>query len=145
MANTLLHVAASLLLLALLACGGEKKPGEPNQGQVTSPPLAEKEPGIDETIDVDEFPAVTKSVNPVYPEEAKTNGIEGTVYLKILVDKEGNVKKAVVTKRTDGSVALEQAAMDAAKQWTFKPATIKKQPVEIWVSIPFKFKLADKK
>jgi TonB family protein len=145
MARSLLYFTGSLLLLALFACSGEKKPAGQNQEQVTSPALTDKEPGIEETIDVDEFPAVTKSVNPVYPEEAKKNGIEGTIVLKVLVDKDGNVKKAEVTRRTDGSVALEQAAIDAAKQWTFKPATIKKQPVQIWVSLPFKFKLSEKK
>jgi len=144
MTRILLYFAGSLLLLALFACSGEKKPAEQHQEQVTSPSFSDKEPGIDEMIDVDEFPTPTKTVNPEYPEEAKKAGIEGIVQLKVLVDKEGNVKKAIVTK-TNGSVVLEQAALNAAKQWTFKPATIKKQPVEIWVSLPFKFKLTEKK
>jgi TonB family protein len=144
MARILLYFAGSILLFALLACSGEKKPAGQNQEQVTSAALSDKEPGIEETIEVDEFPAPTKTVNPEYPEEAKKAGAEGTVYLKVLVGKDGIVKKAVVTK-TDGSVALEQAAINAAKQWTFKPATVKKQPVEIWVSLPFKFKLTEKK
>jgi periplasmic protein TonB len=145
MARILLYFAGSLLLLTLFACSGEKKPAEQHQEQVTSPALSDKEPGINEVMDVDEMPTITKSVNPEYPEDAKKAGIEGAVILKILVNKEGNVRKAVVTNRTDGSVAMEQAAVNAVKQWTFKPATIKKQPVEMWVSIPFKFKLAEKK
>ncbi len=145
MAHKLLVPAVTFLLLLLLACGGEKGGPDKNQGQVTSPAVADKEPGIEEVPVVDEFPVVANTVKPVYPEEDKKNGVEGKVFLKILVDKEGNVKKAVVTSRTQGSLAMEHAAIEAAKQFTFKPATVKNQPVEIWVSIPFAFKLAEKK
>jgi TonB family protein len=78
----------------------------------------------------------------VYPEDALQKNIEGTVWVKALVSKEGRVKKAVVIKRIDGSESLERAALDSAIQMTFKPAFLNNQPVEFWVSIPFKFKLA---
>jgi protein TonB len=130
--------------IALVACTSEEKAPEQNQQQVSSPGITDTEPGVDEMVDVDEFPVPSKRVDPTYPEPDRKKGVEGTIWVKVLVNKEGRVVKTVVTKRTDGSETLEQAAVDAVRQWTFKPATVKQQPVSVWVAIPFKFKLGDK-
>ncbi len=65
--------------------------------------------------------------------------MEGTVYLKLWVDREGKVRKAVVLK-SDADV-LEQPAIDAAMQFVFTPAMQHNGPVSVWVSIPFRFNL----
>jgi TonB family protein len=143
MLHKLILLTATFSLLTLVACTSDQK--APEQKQVTSPSLSESEPGIDDKIDVDEFPWILNRVNPVYPEDALKKGIEGTVWIKALVSKKGDVKKAVVIKGIDGSESLEKAAFDAAMQMTFKPALLKNQPVEMWVAIPFKFKLASGK
>ena len=79
----------------------------------------------------------------MYPEEARKDGIEGTVWVKILIDEKGNPQKAVILK-SDAEV-LNQATIDAAMKWKFKPAVLKGKPVEAWVSIPFKFKMDNPK
>lgn len=84
-------------------------------------------------------PQVIKSVKPVYPEIAKRAGVEGTVFLKLWVDKEGKVRKAVVLK-TDADL-FNQPAIDAAMQFVFTPAMQHAGPVSVWVSIPFRFNL----
>ena len=76
---------------------------------------------------------------PVYPEIARRAGVEGTVWVKIWVDKEGNPKKAQVLK-SDAEL-FNQPAIDAAMKWKFTPAIMNNGPVSVWVSIPFKFKL----
>lgn len=91
----------------------------------------------------DREPVVKKSVNPVYPEEAKAKGIEGKVYLSILVDTGGKVKEAKVLK-SDNPV-FDTPAIDAARQWLFSPAIKDGKAVEAWLTMPFMFKLADKK
>jgi TonB family protein len=145
MASRVLVLIATVSLLAFVSCGtGEKAPDQ-TPGQVTSPGIADQEPGIDDVIQADEFPTPTKTVNPKYPEEARKSGLEATIWLKVLVNKEGRVVKTVVSQPTEATAPLEQAAVDAIRQWTFKPATARNQPVSIWVSIPVKFKLADKK
>jgi TonB family protein len=58
-------------------------------------------------------------VDPIYPREAKANRIQGTVVLHIRVDKEGRVEKAEVLS---GDPLLSQAALDAVRQWRYKPA-----------------------
>ena len=58
-------------------------------------------------------------VDPVYPPEAKANKIQGTVLLHVRIDKEGRVEKAEVV---NGHPLLSQAALDAVRQWRYKPA-----------------------
>ncbi len=99
----------------------------------------DQEPGINEFIPVEKEPQVVKSVQPVYPELAKRAGVEGTVWVKILVDKKGKPLKAVVIK-SDSDV-FNQPAKNAAMQFIFTPAIQHKAPVMVWVVVPFKFKL----
>jgi TonB family protein len=94
-------------------------------------------------VEFDKAPAIIKRVNPVYPEIARKAGLEGTVWVKMWVDKEGKVKKAVIQK--SGSEIFDQSALDAATQFVFQPALNKNSPVEVWVSIPFHFKLTGSK
>lgn len=86
-------------------------------------------------------PVAIKQVQPKYPDLAIRAEIEGTVYLKVWVDKEGKVRKAVVLK-SDAEI-FNQPAMDAATQWVFTPALQQKRPIDVWVAIPFRFRLKD--
>jgi protein TonB len=84
-------------------------------------------------------PQIVKRINPVYPEIARKAGLEGTVYVKIWVDKQGKAKKAVIQK--SASDIFDQAAIDAAMQFVFTPAMMQNGPVDVWVAIPFHFRL----
>jgi protein TonB len=84
-------------------------------------------------------PQIVKKTAPVYPEIARKAGLEGTVWVKIWVDKQGKSKKVVIQK--SASEIFDQAAIDAAKQMVFTPAMMQNGPVDVWVSIPFHFKL----
>ena len=77
--------------------------------------------------------------SPMYPEIARRAGVEGTVWIKIWVDKNGHAKKAQVIK-SDAELFNEEA-IKAALKWKFTPAIMNNGPVSVWVSIPFKFKL----
>jgi protein TonB len=90
-------------------------------------------------VPVEKQPSPIKNPAPAYPEIARRAGVEGTVWVKIWVDKEGKAKKAQVIK-SDAEL-FNQNAIDAALQWTFTPAVMNNGPVAVWVSIPFKFKL----
>lgn len=98
------------------------------------------EPGIDEFVPVEKLPMPIKQVTPTYPEIARRSGVEGTVWVKILVDKSGNAKRAVVV-RSDSEI-FNEVAVEAALQWKFTPALMNKGPVAVWVVVPFRFKLA---
>jgi len=99
---------------------------------------------MDKFVEVEKMPDIINQVNPVYPVEAMKNGIEGRVWVKALVSKEGNVKKAVAVK-SDNEI-FNQSAIEAAMKYTFSPALQSGKPVAVWVVMPFKFELGkDKK
>ncbi|MBL0175950.1 MAG: energy transducer TonB [Ignavibacteria bacterium] len=93
-------------------------------------------------VEYDVEPKVLTQAQPVYPESAMQAGQEGTVYLKVWVSKTGKVVKGVVLK-SDNSV-FDQAAKDACMKWAFEPALKDGKPVDVWVAIPFRFRLKDK-
>jgi protein TonB len=99
----------------------------------------EEEPSPDAFVPVEKLPVAVRQVRPEYPDIARRAGIEGTVWLKILVDKEGRAKKAIVLK--SDSEIFDEPAIKAALQWVFAPAMMNKGPVSVWVAIPFRFQL----
>ena len=88
---------------------------------------------------VDVMPVPTKKVEPVYPENVKKLGIEGTVMLNAVLDKNGNVVKVEVKKSL--YPALDNEAVKALKQWKFKPAKNDNKPISVWITVPFDFSL----
>jgi periplasmic protein TonB len=99
----------------------------------------QEDPGFDAFIPVEKQPAVISQPQPKYPELAQRAGIEGNVWVKILVDKEGKPKKAVVVK-SDAQV-FDNEAIEAAMATKFTPAVMNNGPVACWVVIPYRFKL----
>lgn len=94
-------------------------------------------------VPVEKEPVVVKAVEPKYPELAMRAGLEGRVWIKIWVDKEGKPRQAVVLK-SDAEI-FNEPAVKAAMSFVFTPAYMNNGPVSVWVSIPFKFKLADRR
>jgi protein TonB len=78
-------------------------------------------------------------VPPQYPAEAGRSRIEGTVVLMAVIDKDGTVRDVRVES---GLPILAQAAIDAVKQWRYKPYVIDGQPVEVDSRITINFTLS---
>lgn len=97
------------------------------------------EPTPDAFIPVEKQPVPVKQAKPEYPEIAKRAGVEGTVWVKVLVDKEGKAKKAIIMK-SDAEI-FNEPAIAAALQWVFTPAIMNNGPVAVWAAIPFRFKM----
>ena len=81
---------------------------------------------------------VLKRVAPDYPAQARQLRIEGTVQLEATISKDGSVKNLKVTS---GHPILARAAVDAVKQWKYKPYLLNGQAVEIDTQIAVNFKL----
>jgi protein TonB len=94
-------------------------------------------------VPVEKEPQIIKQVKPEYPELAMRAGLEGKVWVKIWVDKDGKPRDVVVLK-SDAEI-FNDPAIQAAKQFLFTPAYMNNGPVSVWVSVPFNFKLADKR
>lgn len=91
-------------------------------------------------VEVDKAPELLTSLKPEYPELAKLAGIQGTVYLKLLVDEEGNVAETKVVKSVKDM--LDESALNAVKKAKFSPAILKNKPIKVWVVLPVAFKLS---
>ncbi len=79
----------------------------------------------------------TKRVTPVYPPQAKTHNVTGTVRVFAIVDENG---KVWVTN-SEGPTLLRKAAEEAARGWTFPPSMVNTKPVRLAGYIDFDFKL----
>jgi periplasmic protein TonB len=92
-------------------------------------------------VPVEKEPVVVKAVPPVYPPLALRAGIEGNMYVKIWVDRQGKPRQAEVVKSNND--IFNEAAIEAAKQFVFTPAYMNNGPVSVWVAVPFTFKLSE--
>lgn len=82
---------------------------------------------------------VTK-VNPIYPPEAKRQRIDGAVLLQINIDKNGNVSEV---EPISGHPLLIRAAIDAVKQWKYKPYLLNNTPIEVETTVLIKFVISE--
>ncbi len=78
-------------------------------------------------------------VKPEYPALARRDHIEGVVVMLAVIDKDGYVRDLRVQS---GSPLLAQAAIDAVKQWRYKPYFLNGQPVEVDTRIIINFTLS---
>jgi protein TonB len=101
-----------------------------------------KDPGLDEFIPVEKYPELVFNQKPEYPALAVKAGITGKVTLRVLVDKEGKPKRAVVI--LSDSELLNQNAINAAMKSVFTPALQNTHPIEVWVSLSYRFTLENR-
>jgi TonB family protein len=79
-------------------------------------------------------------VQPVYPQAAKDAHISGFVVMHAIVGSDGLVKDLTVVS---GPALLRDAAMDAVKQWTYKPYLLNGRPTDVDTTITVNFTLTD--
>jgi TonB family protein len=77
--------------------------------------------------------------NPEYPEQAKREGIEGTVKLTITVNEEGLVYE--VKADPGNNPILEKAAIAAVKKWKYSPILLNGMPTPVIAMVTVLFKL----
>lgn len=85
-------------------------------------------------------PRIVGKVPPEYPASAREARIEGTVVLNTVIDEQGRVRNPTVGE-SSGNADLDRAAVDAVAQWTFQPATLRGEPVEVYYTLTIRFAL----
>ncbi len=122
-------------------------------------------------VDKQPQPLFNKNPAPHYPELGRKIKMEGLIWIKLLVNEEGNTVKAEVIREEfsapdppellnsnspsekknfsdqvyKAKSQFEEEAKNAALQWKFSSAMMAGEKVKVWVSIPFKFKLDQEK
>jgi TonB family protein len=80
-------------------------------------------------------------VKPVYPAELQRGGVQGTVAIEAILSKDGLVTNIRVVSSPDPG--LTQAALDAVKQWRYRPTVLNGENVEVQTTIEVNFSLKD--
>ncbi|EGM78988.1 TonB family protein [Rheinheimera sp. A13L] len=101
-------------------------PETPAPEPQTSPPVA----------------SASKVVNkaPLYPMLSRRLKEQGTVYLQVLVLKNGKVGQLTL-KQSSGFSRLDQSALNTVRSWTYQPALKLGQPIDFWFVQPVVFNL----
>jgi TonB family protein len=79
-----------------------------------------------------------QKVKPVYPPDARDQGIQGVVTLQAIIDKEGNVANLQLIS---GHPLLAPAAIEAVKQWKYRPYLLNGNPLEVNTQVQVNFTL----
>jgi TonB family protein len=79
-----------------------------------------------------------KRVQPAYPPAARLEGVQGAVVLSVIIGKDGSIGQIKVVS---GDPLLQQAAIDAVRQWVYEPTLVNGAPVEVDTQITVIFQL----
>lgn len=77
-------------------------------------------------------------LQPVYPALARQARIQGTVVLRAVISREGRIENVQLMS---GHPMLVQAAMEAVRQWRYRPYILNDQPVEVETVVTVNFTL----
>lgn len=103
------------------------------------PPSLPEYPDINEFVPYQHLPEMIYEAVPDYPRLARQAGMEASVWIKALVDKNGIVIKAVVFKSSGSKAGFDEAAVAAALKCKYKPAVQNGYPVPAWVTYKVEF------
>lgn len=115
--------------------------GIPGQGLMAGGPAVPPPPKPTAPARIKQGGAVTAAsiitqTKPTYPPLARQARIQGVVVLHAIIDKEGKVSQLEVIS---GHPLLVQSALDAVKQWRYKPTLLNGDPVEVDTTIQVTF------
>jgi periplasmic protein TonB len=123
------------------AFGGSGPSGIPGglpHGSGASPNIVQAPIGPKRITSVVAIGLLFHKVIPEYPPIPRTMRIEGTVVLQATISKSGTIENLRVVS---GPAMLQQAALDAVKQWQYKPYLLNGEPVEVETTVNVEFKL----
>ena len=84
-------------------------------------------------------PQLLQQIKPPYPRLAVTTRIQGTVKIEAIISRDGFVRDARVVS---GHPLLVAAALDAVRQWRYRPTILNEEPVEVALVLDVNFTLA---
>jgi TonB family protein len=120
------RLLAPLLLLTIFACPASSQEADPHHVLVGQSAMASQ---------------IISKVAPIYPPLARQAHIQGVVVLKAQISKSGDVENLQLVS---GHPVLGPAAIEAVKQWKYKPYLVDGEPVEVETNVTVNFTLAGK-
>jgi TonB family protein len=140
--------ALAFLLLSLAASSVLHAQASPPQAPAPQAPApASPTPGQDAPLAVGRdrvvAPRIVSAAKPQYTAEAMRNRIQGSVRLRAVVERDGTPSGIEVVNSLDKQFGLDEAAIEAVKQWRFEPGTVDGNPVRVMVTVDLSFVLRE--
>ena len=132
-----MHLASGGLELRIAAPGGNIAP---TAGMLTGTVGSPAAPNAVQVGAAIQEANLIKRVMPAYPPLAREARIQGHVAMNAVIGKDGTVQNLTLSS---GHPMLAPAAMEAVKQWVYKPTLMNGQPVDVATQIDVNFTLAD--
>ena len=108
-------------------------------GAAVAPPAGSAPPAEPIRMGPVDPPRLVSRVEPLYPEMARRARVQGVVIVETIVDRHGDVRSARVLEGLP--MGLDDAALDAVRQWRFTPATMDGRPVEVYYTVTVAFRV----
>ena len=113
---------------------------EATEIELVAPPQIEPPPSVPVRAGVDvRQPKKIHDVRPVYPPLALTARVEGMVIIEATIDVDGGVTSARILR---SHPLLDEAALDAVRQWRFTPTLLNGVPVPVILTVTVAFQLS---
>ena len=128
---TCICIAATFLASLTLSAGAQQSPDVPS----SAAPLPQRVRVSQRVMEH----LIMKKVPPIYPAEAKKKHVQGDVVIQFVISKTGEVTQPRVIS---GDGLLVPAALDALKQWQYKPYLLNGQAVEVETQATIIFSLS---
>ncbi|HEY3768849.1 MAG TPA: TonB family protein [Candidatus Angelobacter sp.] len=148
-------ILPALMLVAGLALAQTEQPAKPGQAKPAPSPQAEQQAKPNEAAKPEQTqPAQPpkpiririssgvanslkiKDVTPIYPDTAKQVGIDGDVILVATINTDGTLENL---RLVQGNPILAASALDAVRQWKYKPFILNGKPAEAETTIKVQF------
>ncbi|MGB5105754.1 MAG: energy transducer TonB [Candidatus Zixiibacteriota bacterium] len=103
--------------------------------------LHHESPGLEEFVGLEEAPTQLKRGKVVYPEFARKAILEGSVWVEVLISRDGSVAEAMIVKESGLNCGFEESALYGAINSKWKPAIQDGVPVMLWVEYEISFRI----
>ena len=127
-----------VLSAAAVAAGSAGQYGLSIQSGLRLAPLLSPPQGYWEFNEIDREPILERYVRPTYPDEAVEREVEGVVTVQVSISYAGRVERVRIVK---GVPELNAAALEAARQFVFKPAIKRGFAVPVVMTMDIRFNL----
>jgi len=89
------------------------------------------------------MPELVTKIDPVYPSDARDAGVDGKVVVQAVIRENGTVGDIQVLTAVPGWPSLDRNAVEALREWKYRPAMKDGYPVSVYATVVIQFRLAE--